>query len=115
MTDAINALAEKLRMAAVQRNMVPTPPPITPEGQAPSTALQKALRCQTDFQPDPYTVTSENLVVPQGGGHIKSYPIFKDKEGDEFVSIDGHSYIPVGNTKFNNVKRETVSRTRTNT
>lgn len=60
-------------------------------------------------------VTDKNLVVNNGGGrtpdsgHRSHYPIFISPEGDEYIYVDGHRPVEVGQTGLKGV-RETVVR-----
>jgi hypothetical protein len=37
------------------------------------------------------TVTNENIVVNNGGGHHSIYPVWEDETGVEYVYLNGHS------------------------
>lgn len=60
-------------------------------------------------------VTSENLVVCNGGGrtpdsgHRSHYPVFKDENGDEYIYVDGQRPVEIGQTGLKGT-RETVTR-----
>jgi hypothetical protein len=49
-------------------------------------------------------VTDQDLIVLNGGGkfadtgHRSHFPIWKDKNGDEFIYIDGQRPIEIGQT-----------------
>jgi hypothetical protein len=55
--------------------------------------------------------TKDDLVVSNGGGSQSHYPIFADKQGVEYVSLNGHNFTKlatISNLKI--IRRETVIR-----
>jgi hypothetical protein len=62
------------------------------------------------------TVTNQNIIVNMGGGskfggrHQRHYPIWKDENGVEYVSINGHSWVKLSDQDFVNAPREVVTR-----
>jgi hypothetical protein len=87
-----------------------------------------------------YSITNENLIVVHGGhstpgapekietrgglkvkrghlgpgqpglGHRRHYPIFKDANGNEMISLNGQTLVKISNLNFRHTKRETVKR-----
>jgi hypothetical protein len=70
------------------------------------------------------SVTDQDLIVMNGGGsvtigdrmhphhgtgHQSHYPIWKDAEGNEYIYIDGHRAIEIGQTGLSG-RREQVRR-----
>lgn len=65
---------------------------------------------------DGYTVTNQNLVVNFGGhkdpglGVHRHLPIFVDKDGTEYVSLNGLTLQKVSSLTYPNTRREHVQR-----
>lgn len=61
-------------------------------------------------------VTDQDLIVCNGGGaypdtgHHSHYPIWKDSEGNEYIYIDGHRAIEIGQTGLNGRREQVVRR-----
>jgi hypothetical protein len=57
------------------------------------------------------TVTNQNLIVADRGGKSTSQrhlPIFKDADGAEYVSLDGHVLRKISDLNLPNTRREIV-------
>ena len=65
---------------------------------------------------DGYSLTNQNLIVVFGGhalpgyGSQKHLPIFVDKDGVEYVSINGLSLQKVSDLNYQHMRRENVER-----
>ena len=63
-----------------------------------------------------YQITDENLIVVTGGhkqpglGHQRHYPVFKDDNGSEMISLNGQTLVKLTDLAFDNVRREKVKR-----
>ena len=63
-----------------------------------------------------YSITNENLVVVTGGhakvglGAQRHYPIFKDSDGVEYISLNGQTLRKISDLSFDLTRREVVER-----
>lgn len=64
-----------------------------------------------------YAITNYNLVVVTGGhkdnknlGSQRHYPIFKDEDQNEYISLNGLVLRKISELNLTNVRRESVER-----